>query len=91
MSFEKLRRKAIRLGATDFRKSTRAGKKWMIKYNNKWIHFGARGMSDYTIHKDPDRRARYLKRATAIRDGQGKLTHNNKTKSNFWAINILWK
>jgi hypothetical protein len=87
---EKLRRKAIRLGATDFRKSTRAGKKYSVEYMGKIIHFGARGMSDYTQHGDNKRRARYLKRATAIRDGQGKLTHRNKTKSNFWAINILW-
>ena len=28
----------------------------------KTIHFGAYGMSDFTIHKDPLRKERYLKR-----------------------------
>ena len=28
----------------------------------KTIHFGASGYSDYTIHKDPSRKERYLKR-----------------------------
>ena len=28
----------------------------------KTIHFGAKGMSDYTIHKNKDRKERYLKR-----------------------------
>ena len=28
----------------------------------KTVHFGAAGMSDYTIHKDPERKKRYLDR-----------------------------
>lgn len=28
----------------------------------KTTHFGASGMSDYTIHKDPERKERYLDR-----------------------------
>lgn len=28
----------------------------------KTVNFGAKGMSDYTLHKDEDRRERYLKR-----------------------------
>ena len=28
----------------------------------KTVHFGANGMSDYTIHKDKDRMGRYLNR-----------------------------
>lgn len=31
----------------------------------KTVHFGAKGMSDYTQHHDPERRARYLKRHRA--------------------------
>lgn len=30
--------------------------------SKKVIHFGSAGMSDYTIHKDKDRRKRYLDR-----------------------------
>ena len=28
----------------------------------KTVHFGANGYSDYTIHKDPERKQRYIKR-----------------------------
>jgi len=47
--------------------STKADKKYMAVFkrdNNrtKTTHFGSAGMSDYTIHKDKDRRKRYLDR-----------------------------
>lgn len=87
---EALRKKAIKLGAQDLRKSTKKNKKYDVIYKGKVISFGAKGMSDFTIHKDKARRDRYLKRAKGIRDGRGNLTHKNKNKSNFWAINILW-
>ena len=32
------------------------------KSRKKTVHFGANGMSDYTIHKDKDRMKRYLNR-----------------------------
>ena len=32
------------------------------KSKKKTVHFGAKGMSDYTIHKDKDRMKRYLNR-----------------------------
>ena len=28
----------------------------------KTVHFGANGYNDYTIHKDPERKKRYIKR-----------------------------
>lgn len=47
--------------------STRAEKKMMAIFTfpdgkKKTVHFGSRGMSDYTIHKDPERKERYLQR-----------------------------
>lgn len=50
------------------KKSTREDKKYMVIFyddNRKKIkttHFGASGMSDFTIHKDEDRKQRYLDR-----------------------------
>ena len=44
--------------------STRKDKKFMAKFCNtengreKTTHFGAKGMSDYTIHIDPERKER---------------------------------
>ncbi len=82
---------AKRLGISEkIQKSTRKSKKFMVRYNGKLIHFGATGYEDFLDHKDPDRRRSYLARARGIRDGHGKLTHKNKNKANFWAINILW-
>ena len=48
-----------------------------VLYNKKWIHFGDNRYEDFTIHKDPERRQKYLKRAMSIRDKQGNLTANN--------------
>ena len=49
------------------KKSTKEGKKLMaiFKLENgkkKTTHFGSAGMSDYTIHKDDERKKRYLSR-----------------------------
>ena len=43
--------------------STRKNKKYMLVSNKTpSIHFGGYGMSDYTIHKDPGRKLRYIMR-----------------------------
>tara|TARA_R110000803_G_scaffold83226_2_gene149383 strand:+ start:400 stop:687 length:288 start_codon:yes stop_codon:yes gene_type:complete len=49
------------------KKSTNSKKKYMAVFSEngkvkKTTHFGAAGMSDYTKHKDPERKARYMKR-----------------------------
>ena len=47
-------------------------------------HFGAKGMSDYTIHKDKERRKRY-------RDRHKKdLNTNDYTKAGYLSWYILW-
>jgi len=40
----------------------------------KTLHFGAKGMSDFTKHKDPKRKARYLAR------------HNPKNTKEDWSV-----
>ena len=39
---EQRKSNAIRLGATDLKKSNRKNKKYMVLYKKKWIHFGDR-------------------------------------------------
>lgn len=63
---------------------------FMYKGRQHTVYFGHRDYSDYTQHKDPERRNRYLARATKIRDAKGKLTMNNPLSPNYWAIRILW-
>lgn len=54
------------------------------------IHFGDSRYSDYTQHKDPQRRKDYLRRSAGIRDKQGNLTKDNKNSANYWARKYLW-
>ena len=48
--------------------SDRSDKKYKAKFSDnkhnktKTVHFGASGYSDYTIHKDDDRKKRYIAR-----------------------------
>lgn len=50
------------------KKSDKAGKKMMAVFENcqtdrrKTVYFGSEGMSDYTKHKDPERKKRYIAR-----------------------------
>lgn len=47
-------------------------------------------MSDYTIHKDKDRRWRYRQRHGQIRTKQGKLAYKDKTRPAYWSWTLLW-
>ena len=52
--------------------STKADKKMMAMFENngrtKTIHFGSKGMDDYTITKDKEQRERYIARHQANED-----------------------
>lgn len=65
--------------------SPRLDKKYMvITPDGKTIHFGARGYSDYTIHKDKIRRERYILRHVKNENW------NNYNTPGFWARYLLW-
>ena len=68
--------------------STQKKKKFMIKnpLTNKWVHFGELAYEDFTKHKDPERRARYLKRAFGIK---GKWMKDPFSANNL-AIYLRW-
>ena len=75
------------------KKSNLKDKKFMIitpqdkiTGRTKTIHFGASGMSDYTIHKDPERMERYTIRH---QKRENWLKTGIKT-AGFWAKHILW-
>ena len=68
------------------RKSKRKDKKYMVTIDKKTVHFGQKGYSDYTKHKDKDRMKRYSARHK---------TRENWNKSGiktagFWSKWILW-
>ncbi len=85
----------------EFKKSTRKNKKYMVMYNNKWIHFGDKNYEQFEDstplklyknqnHYDPERRKLYLKRAMGIKDKHGNLTYLNKESPNHYSVKYLW-
>ena len=62
-----------------FEITTKNGKK-----SKRSTKFGAKGMSDYTIHKDIERRNRYIKRHAKD------LRTNDPTRAGYLSMYILW-
>ena len=89
--FKKLTSKAKKLGAESLDYSSRKNNKYMATHPaGKKIHFGSPQYPDYLIHRDKERRERYLARAKKIKNKQGELTYTNPESSNFWSVNLLW-
>ena len=62
--FKKLTRKAKKLGAESLDYSTRKNNKYVATLSSgKKIHFGSSQYPDFLIHKDKERKERYLARA----------------------------
>jgi len=86
----------------EFKKSTRKGKKYMVRTpKGKLIHFGASdmeqfkdstglGLYSHKDHGDNERRKRYLARAKGIKDKNGNLTWNNPETANYYSVKYLW-
>lgn len=78
----------------EFGPSSRLHKKYQVIFDYKGkiynIHFGDNRYEDYTIHKDKTRRENYLRRASGIRNKEGKLTYQDPRYANFRAYHILW-
>ena len=89
--FDKLIDKAKDLGAESLDYSSRKNNKYMVTLpSGKKVHFGSPKYEDYTIHKDKERRDKYLSRATKIKNKNGELTYTNPESSNYWSIHLLW-
>ena len=85
----------------EMKQSTRKNKKYMVKVNNKWIHFGDIRYQQYKDrtplklyssldHKDKERRANYLKRAKGIKNKHGDLSYLDKNSPNYYSVRYLW-
>jgi hypothetical protein len=70
--------------------STLKTKKWDLYFERdgrqRKVSFGNPNYEDYTIHKDPERKRRYLARATKIKGNWA----NDPFSPNSLAINVLW-
>jgi len=71
-------------------KSNKSNKKLMAVFENcqtgrkKTTHFGAYGMSDFTLHKDQDRKKNYISRHSKNEDWNNPITAGALSR---W---ILW-
>ena len=71
--------------------STRRDKKYMIVNNdNKLIHFGAKGYSDFIIHRDNRRRANYRQRHAGILNRFGVPSYKIHGTPAHASYYILW-
>lgn len=68
------------------KRSDKPDKKYMVKVDNKTIHFGSRGMSDFTKNKDPERKNRYIARHKKREN----WTKSGIKSAGFWSKHILW-
>jgi hypothetical protein len=67
------------------KRSKKAGKKFdAVIDGNKTVSFGASGYSDYTQHKDPERKQRYLNRH------KKKENWSDPKTAGFYATHVLW-
>jgi hypothetical protein len=88
------------INGSRYYESEKPNKKLKVKVNDKWIHFGdsryqhffdkTKLLDESFNHLDDDRRQRYLKRASKIKDKDGKLTMYDENSPNYYAIRILW-
>ena len=89
--FQKLIKKAKKLGAESLDYSKRKNNKYVVKSpSGKNLHFGSSQYPDFLIHKDNERKEKYLSRAMKIKNKKGELTYDNPESANFWSVNLLW-
>ena len=58
----------------------------MVKVEGKTIHFGQKGASDFTINKNPNRKANYIARHKKRED----WTRAGIKTAGFWSKHLLW-
>ena len=66
--------------------STNKNKKFDVLVDGKKISFGAAGASDFTIHKDPARKERYISRHVKREDWE----KSGVKTAGYWSKHLLW-
>ena len=68
-------------------KSDKPEKKYyIITATNRKVYFGAAGMSDYTHHKDDERKLRYIKRHSSNEN----CSKTGIDTAGWWSYRYLW-
>ena len=87
--FKKLQKRQKKLGAQYLDYSKRKNNKYVVEYKGKKIHFGSTKYEDYLIHKDLDRREKYLAKAKKITNINGDATYEFPSYPNYWFVKLL--
>ena len=61
-------------------------KYYVITRTGRKLYFGAKGYSDFTIHKDPERKKRYIERHKKTED----WTKFGVDTAGWWSYKYLW-
>lgn len=70
------------------RKSNKVDKKWKVTFSDGYsVHFGASGYQDYTMHKDAERKQRYIQRHDR---GKEDWKISGIRTAGFWSRWLLW-
>ena len=89
--FQKLNKKAKKLGAESLDYSKRKNNKYVVTLpSGKNLHFGSSKYPDFLIHRDEEKKDKYLTRAKKIKNKKGELTYENPESANYWSVNLLW-
>ena len=89
--FQKLKKKARKLGAKSLDYSKRKNNKYVVTLpGGKNLHFGSSQYPDFLIHRDEEKKDKYLSRAKKIKNKKGELTYENPESANYWSVNLLW-
>ena len=89
--FDKLKKKAKKLGAKSLDYSKRKNNKYVVTLpDGKNVHFGSPKYSDFLIHKDEKGKNKYLARAKKIENKLRQLTYEDPKSANYWSVNLLW-
>ncbi len=82
--------KAFKLGATEFGKSTRKGKRFYVIYKGKIIHFGSKTGSTFIDHQDELIKKNWRARHKKIISKSGIPFYKIKSSPEYWSYRILW-
>ena len=70
------------------RESPKPTKKFRVTFpDGKFVDFGGKGYSDYTLHRDPKRMKRYLARHSRMGED---WTMKGVRTAGFWSRWLLW-
>jgi len=88
---EKLKQKALKLGATEFGTSDKPSKRFFVIYKGKRIDFGSNSRNTFFDTPDTQKRKNwYARHSTNINKKTGKKFINERTSPLYWASRLLW-